>query len=389
MRTEKKYLDKNILVVSHIFVYGPAQALVEYLTTYRKTKKVLFIGHPLFFNLSPGNPSFSRLYLNNKKINEEVKKNKVFGFYFFHFVHFLLTIFWVVKSKTKFDLAVCYNNFNSLSVCLLKKLGIVKKVVYCTVDYTPRRYEGKLRNEIYHFMDRIAVYQSDDVWNLSSRMETARRKYRGIITPPGKQKVVPYGVWIDRIKQSPTPRINNFSFVFVGHLIEKQGLQDFIKAMPTLLKIFPKLKLSVIGTGPYKTNLQELVSLVGVEKQVNFLGYIEDHLTIEKLVSKSVCGLALYYKGDPERNFTYYSDPGKIKDYLSVGVPVLVTSVPHNAKEIEKNKCGVVTKTDVKSIRSAVSKLLSDKKIYWEYRKNALKYSENFDWRNIFNNMIS
>ena len=38
-------------------------------------------------------------------------------------------------------------------------------------------------------------------------------------------------------------------------------------------------------------------------------------------------------------SFTQFSDPTKIKDYLSCGLPIIATNTFHNAKELNTRKC--------------------------------------------------
>jgi len=117
--------------------------------------------------------------------------------------------------------------------------------------------------------------------------------------------------------------------------------------------------------------------------------HIKDHTEVEKLIAKSALAVALYERGDLERNFTYYSDPGKIKVYLGAGVPVLLTDVPYNAKEIEKEKCGKIVELEPKSIARAVVELMKNEDVLKKYRKNAIEYAKRFDWNLIFGRIFS
>jgi len=121
-----------------------------------------------------------------------------------------------------------------------------------------------------------------------------------------------------------------------------------------------------------------------LEKRVNFAGYIPNHYQMERLISGAACAVALYQKGDPERNFTYYTDPGKIKDYLGAGLPVILTDVPHNAFEIEKAGCGKVIEAGEEEVAAAVIQMVKNEKKLKEYRKNALNFVKQYDWNKIF-----
>ena len=56
----------------------------------------------------------------------------------------------------------------------MKTLGWVDKVVFYTIDFTPRRFKNKILNNFYLLIDKWCVKFADEVWNLSERMFEAR-----------------------------------------------------------------------------------------------------------------------------------------------------------------------------------------------------------------------
>ncbi len=376
--------NTRVVIISHVFASGPAQALLEYLTEKNRAKEVLFVGHPLFYQPRRKRGSFFVLYRRGRKVGERSQRNVWLPSLVAWVKDVLLSLWWVFGTKGKWDLLICVDGLNTLAGVVLKKLGKARRVIFYTVDYGPRRFENKLINKAYHLIDRIGVYHADEVWNLSSRMEEARRKSRGIRTPPGKQKVVPMGIWFDRIKRIPFEEIEKHTLVFMGHLLEKQGVQTVIRAIPTIIKEIPDFRFLVIGTGEFEEELKKLSRQVGVENCVEFTGYIANHEEMENLMAKRACAIALYQKGDRESNLTYYADPGKIKDYLCAGLPIILTDVPHNARDIENDKCGRIIDSDPESIANAVVNLMSNEEMLLEYRQNAVNYARRFDWSQVF-----
>ncbi|MBM3205347.1 glycosyltransferase, partial [Candidatus Shapirobacteria bacterium] len=300
----------RIGIVSHVFASGPSQALLEYLIEENRAAEVFFIGHPLFFEQKKERSSFFILYKKGKKINEKFLKNIKLPGIITYFKDFFLTIVWVLQTSGKWDLLVCADNLNSLSGLILRFFKKVKKVIFYTVDYVPQRFENKLLNNFYHLIDKICVYYVDEVWNLSPEMEKARKKFRGIVTGKNKQRVIPMGIWFDKIKKIPFEKIKKHTLVFVGHLIEKQGIQTVIQAIPGVVSKIPDFRFLIVGTGPYEKTLKKITKDLGLEKRVEFTGYIESHHEMENIINKCVCAIAFYKGGDRLRNFTYYSDPG-------------------------------------------------------------------------------
>jgi glycosyltransferase involved in cell wall biosynthesis len=163
----------------------------------------------------------------------------------------------------------------------------------------------------------------------------------------------------------------------VGILWEKQGLQVVLDAMPRLYRRFPKVHLTVIGTGEYESMLKRKATSMGLNKKVAFLGFIRNHREIEDILTKAGVGLAPY-KPDPT-SVTYFADPAKIKLYLGCGLPIITTSVPAISKDLEKNKAGLVMPYTSGGFYKAVLRLLGNVKLYSLYRNNAIEMSKEFD----------
>jgi len=67
--------------------------------------------------------------------------------------------------------------------------------------------------------------------------------------------------------------VNPLQFVHVGRLVFYKNLEVVIKSIGILKKIQPTVRLVIIGDGPHKKSLQELVNKLNLESSVEFLGY--------------------------------------------------------------------------------------------------------------------
>src|SRR5262249_43330397 len=119
--------------------------------------------------------------------------------------------------------------------------------------------------------------------------------------------------------------------LFLGHLLEKQGVQIVLDALPSVIKKIPTVHFIIAGGGEYLTTLQDQVSQLSLAKYVSFTGWIKERKQIDRMMSESAIAVATY---KPEKkqlyNFTYYADPTKLKDYLSAGLPIILTDISYN-----------------------------------------------------------
>ena len=215
-------------------------------------------------------------------------------------------------------------------------------------------------------------------------MEVGRKEYFKF--SGGHQKVVPVGVWLDRIHIPRFEEINKHTLVFMGHITEKQGVQHILDAVPSIIEKIPDFNFLVIGGGNFFDSLKSQAARLNITDHVTFTGYVKEHKDIEEMISRSAVAVALYDKHDAKGNisFTYFSDPAKLKTYLACGLPVLVTDVPYNAEDIQAKGCGKIITSDVVSVTSAVIELMANESKLQEYRKNALDYAKRYNWSTIF-----
>ncbi len=114
------------------------------------------------------------------------------------------------------------------------------------------------------------------IWQRASRVvalstalaRTARR------TAPGlDMEVIPNG--IDARRFSPPdvrPPGKALRLITVARLLERKGIQTILEACakPSVLPI----ELRIVGTGPFETELRDMVKAYGLEDRVRFLGFV-------------------------------------------------------------------------------------------------------------------
>lgn len=380
-----KILKKSrIILVAHIYATGPALELEEFLKL--NVRSLLFIGHP--FSFKKDNQSFLNYYKNGHKVISFKSFPLTLPDFTLFVKEALLTIYWTIKFAYKSDLFIGSDNFSAYIGLLLKRFGVVKKVILYTIDYVPVRFKNPFLNWLYHYFDRQCLEKCSIVWNVSDQITKAREKYKVVLErKSAAQIIVPLGVWYDRIPKLNYSQKQKNTLVFMGHLLDKQGLQIVIEALKDISVKIPDIKLVVVGTGPFEKDLKKIAKINKVDKYVEFNGYIESHEEVERILSKATLGLATY-KPDP-KSFTYFADPGKIKNYLAAGLPVVVTDVPQIARVIDKQKCGILTEYNHDAIVDSVIGLLLNRNKLIEYSNNARKFAKNYDWNKVFSDALT
>jgi len=375
---------KNIVIIAHKFLTQPDDDLAIFLNE-KKYNNVLHIRHS--FSDARDRTSYYTWYKDGKFYREEKTRDyKNFSEPIIYLKEFYYTFKWIWQTKIKWD---CCIGMDGLCVSfgnILRFFGKVRKTVFWAIDFVPeKRFDSGIKNKIYHWVNINGYKNSDEMWDLSPRMAEARKKFLEIGSSDYKsRKIVPNGVWTERIKKYSFEECEKNTLVFMGHLLEKQGVQLVIKVIPEIVKCIPNFKFKIIGSGKYKDALVKLSKDLNVSEFCDFRGKIDDIKVVEQEIAKSCVAIAPYIK--KLDTWTYYGDSGKVKTYLACGVPVLLTDIPWDAQEIKDNKCGEIITEEKRDIIDNIIKLFNPN-INQEYRNNAIKYAESFDYEKIFNQL--
>ena len=234
-----------------------------------------------------------------------------------------------------------------------KKIG---KIIYFASDFSEGRFGNFILDGIYYKVERAALNNSDLVVSNTKRAEEKRISF-GLDRK--KSLVIPNGVHLKN-EVFEDKEINKKNFIFVGNVTKEHGLYDLLEILYPIMD-----KFVLIGSGDDWDRVVDLCK----EKKFNFESfYKKDHeFTIDYLQKFNGIGLAPY---NMESKWTYYCSPLKVSEYISCGVPVLMSNVHEIADLVEKQNYGITyNKLDL----SEIEKKLRDFEVR-DYHKKAKEF---------------
>lgn len=375
MRISDKVSRSSFAIAGHSVYPGCAGDLRRYLLEHG-VAQLAYITH----DFSTLKTRRSHLQLYRRRRLQAERSSPDYGFLpepLVNIKDIIYTLWWMLFIVERADVYIGLSGFDTACGVILKSIGRVGAVVYYSIDFMPGRFANRFLNELYHRVNEFALKRSTEIWDLSPRMVEGRRDVRGLAArdlPP--QYVLPVGIWPDSVK-CIFDEVNRSELVFIGELSEKTGVQLVLAAMPEVLAEIPSFVFRVIGTGAFESQLKALASRLAVDSHVIFEGSLPDEAVAEKL-AHAAAGVALYDKSKDD--FTYYADPGKLKTYLSAGLPILLTDLPWNARELEAAGCAVVVEYDKSSVAKSVIEMLKDEDRLIARRESVEAYAMNLDW---------
>lgn len=363
---------KRVVICSHVVfvkdkdVFGPSHAISEFLTLNKIPH--LFIKHSL--------------YDSRPSILEEVNRDKKSKFFLpskfsgnFRFpIEALSTLFYIL-THSKIDVYIAIDPLNALPAILGKMSGKIENLIFYTVDYSEKRFGNPVLNLIYHFLDKLAIRYSDRVWGVSSRIIEKRKEQK---VPDKKNILVPNSP-ILRLMPKALKKENGKKIVFVANFIPALSHEKVIMAVASLIKRYKNIKLNLIGTGEREEKLKTLVKKMKVAKNVDFLGFMGHEKALEE-IGKNDIGIAIYSNNSP---WTSFGDSLKSREYMAMGLPVIITNNVSTSNDIKKNNAGFSINLSIKELEKSLNKLFSDSSLYSEMRTNALNLAKSFDLEKI------
>jgi len=298
------------------------------------------------------------------------------------FSHYLLQTFLVILSnlrlRTRFHFVIGISSFNAFLSILLRRLGFVDYVIYYGIDYP---FQRCMTSVLFRWLDEFSAKNSDVIWDLSPTISRARDVNMKSDQKALTKMIVPLTYASRILTLLSLNEIERWTMAFIGTLNELQGLQLLIEAMPEIVRHMPNVLVRVIGDGPYADKLKKMVNKLGLNKHFVFYGFIEKDCDVINIISRCAIGVALYVP-TPENN-ALAADPGKIKFYTFLGLPVIATKTPSGLL-IARSGAGITIEYDSNELASAVVKLLSDTQLLTTYRQNANSFAQSYTSERVF-----
>src|SRR3989344_77412 len=251
-------IDQKIAIVTHDMFYGVPHALRDYLLN-KNVEQLVFIGHPLVEQRK----SSITVYKKGKLVFQKYITQSASGVFSYIF-DFFLTIYWIVKQREKYGAFIAIDPLNAFSGLLLRRIGVVNRVIFYAMDFNPMRFNSRLLNSIFHKIEEICVKNADEIWNVSPKIAEGREKFLFISQKEYPQKVVSSGIWINKVKQFPFDKVKKHQLLFLGHLLKKQGLQMVLESAKLVIKQIPDFKFVILGGGEYENAPKSKAKELGI-----------------------------------------------------------------------------------------------------------------------------
>ena len=180
----------------------------------------------------------------------------------------------------------------------------------------------------------IAITQTDS--DLAFRLR---------IVPSSRLAHVPNGVDVpepttdDRRPTARRPVVGT-----MARLIQKKGVDELVEAIRLLLPLYPDIKLRIAGDGPWQSMLEARTRKLGLQRQVQFLGWVED-------VDSFLAGIDIFVLSSWKEGAPY-----ALLDAMAHGKAIVATNVGGIPEILHDDTAGLIVRPgDIRALVAAIS----------------------------------
>jgi len=201
---------------------------------------------------------------------------------------------------------------------------------------------------------------------------TARRLLgRAEHGPDPEIAVVGNGVDVARIRAA-TPDVERSDVIYVGRLIDEKRVDLLLRAVATLVPLFPGVRCAIVGDGPERAALGALVVELGIEGNVVFLGRVGDDRIPSLLRASRILALPSGREG---------FGIAVVEGQAAGLVPVVARSVLSAATDlVVDGEDGVLCDPTVDGFAAALASVLGDERRRRRLARAAARSAERRGW---------
>jgi glycosyltransferase involved in cell wall biosynthesis/O-antigen/teichoic acid export membrane protein len=286
----------------------------------------------------------------------------------FYFVYFWAFIYYIFQFRGRYDVIIdCENGIPFFTPLYAKE----KKVLVIHHIHQDVFREGLIRP--------LAIFAT------FLEMKVMPYAYRNVqtitVSPSSKDDIMRFGIsdevpkiiynGVDLKKYKPAQKHDKPLILYLGRLKHYKSVHVLINAAATLLKKIPDAQFVIAGDGEEKNNLKKLVKSLGIEDKVNFVGKVTEE---EKI--------SLFQKA------WVFVNPSAMEGWgittieaNACGTPVVASRVPGLRDAVKNPHTGYLVKYgEADAFAEKIGKLITDKKLRTYMSKNAIEWSQSFDW---------
>jgi glycosyltransferase involved in cell wall biosynthesis len=260
--------------------------------------------------------------------------------------------------------------FSTKIVCILKR----KKLIASWNEVWGREYwKEYLRGlgNIAYIIEKLSILMPDRIISISEH--TTNRLKNDLLS---KKDIITISIGVDFKKIKKIPASSEKSdVIFAGRLLPHKNVDVLIKSIAIFKKNRPDIKCLIIGDGLEKKNLEALTQKLNLEKNIKFLGFLENDGDVYALMKSS----KVFVLPSTREGFGIV-----VIEANACGIPVITIDHKDNAARdlIEEGGNGFICQLNEEEIAKRILRILINNSGR-EMQKVCMDLAKKCDWDKI------
>ncbi|HEY9748345.1 MAG TPA: glycosyltransferase, partial [Allocoleopsis sp.] len=263
----------------------------------------------------------------------------------------------LLKQRPAYDIIHCHFGWSGLQSAFLRDIGALRGKLITTFHGFDITTSLKL------FGDRLY----DPLFRMGNLFLPISQRWQQRLIELGcdPQKIMVHRMGIDCQKFTFTPRQPDadgcIRLVTIARLVEKKGIEYGIRAVAQLAETYPNLEYHVVGDGPLRDTLSDLIQNLGVQNRVKLLGWKQDQEVLEILNQAHILLAPSVTSQDGDQE----GIPVALMEAMAMGLPVISTFHSGIPELIEHGSSGfLVPERDADTLASKLSYLMEHPELW-------------------------
>jgi len=171
----------------------------------------------------------------------------------------------------------------------------------------------------------------------------------------------------------------------VARLVEYKGIEDSIKAVAKVVKLYPNVLYEIIGEGEEKDRLNAIIEDLGLTNKIKLVGYLSFDQILAKLDESHLFLFTSFTPLHGEQE----GIPNAIKEAMLVGLPVVATRHGGIPELVQDGLSGFLVKErDINAMANKLIYLIKNPKKWNEMGKIGSAYVRKFFEKSVVNKQL-
>jgi glycosyltransferase involved in cell wall biosynthesis len=178
-------------------------------------------------------------------------------------------------------------------------------------------YMSSIAKWTFNSAERIICYSKEDAAAVTS-----------LGVDESRVTIIRNGINVNLFTPRERPPHETIQLIWSGRYVPGKGVDILVNAFAIAQKQIPHLRLLLVGDGPQKIKIEDLIARLGIGDKVHMIEYIPNTEMPEIYRNSDICIMTSHYEGIPRT----------MLESMSCGLPVICTDLPQLRPIVDR--CG-------------------------------------------------